>query len=450
MSEETVAAAAASANGIAGLEPGEVRVVRVLYADLHGIARGKDVPLWHFKHVVEDGVHFCEAIMTVDLGHNVVAGFEHGFRDFRAVPDLDTLVRRPDDPSVMWCLATGHDEHGRLWPVDPRNALRAACDALAARDLHPVAAAELEFYLVEEGTWRPYVGHDSSVYTTGPVADPRGVVRAILAAARDAGLRPTVATQEYGRGQYEVNLMHGAALDAADRAFRFKALAKDVAHTHGLLATFMGQLADDDEGSGFHLHVSLARPEGANAFLDAADPDELSVEARGFAAGVLAHMPALTALLNPTVNAYRRFVAESLAPTHVNWGLENRLALLRFPGERGAATRAEIRSGDGTANPYLVMAGLLRAGLDGMERGLELPEPVRGNPYERPDTLGPALPRTLDAALDALEGDPVVWEGLGAALCETFVQIKRYELDRWHAELARVTEWERREYAHHL
>jgi glutamine synthetase len=430
--------------------PDGVELVRVSYPDLHGICRGKDVPLDAFEYVREHGIAQTEAVMTVDLRHNVVAGFEHGFRDFRAVPDLATLVRRPDDPSVMWCLASGYDDHGRLWPVDPRNALRTACDALAARDLHPVAAAELEFYLVEEGTWRPYVGHDSSVYTTGPVSDPRGVLRAIVAAARDAGLRPTVATQEYGRGQYEINLMHGPALDAADRAFRFKALAKDVAHAHGLLATFMGQLTDDDEGSGFHLHVSLAGPDGANAFFDPADDDGLSAAARGFAGGVLAHMPALTALLNPTVNAYRRFVAESLAPTHVNWGLENRLALLRFPGERGPATRAEVRSGDGTANPYLVMAGLLRAGVDGLERGLELPAPVTGNPYERPETLGEELPRTLDAALDALATDTVLWEGIGAALCETFAQIKRYELDRWHAELAKVTEWERREYAHHL
>jgi glutamine synthetase len=162
-------------------------------------------------------------------------------------------------------------------------------------------------------------------------------------------------------------------------------------------------------------------------------------------------MPALTAFLNPTVNAYRRFVDESLAPTNVNWGLENRLALLRFPSERAAATRAEVRSGDATANPYLVVAAILAAGLDGIERELALGPPVDGNPYELDAAaLGPPLPSTLDDALAALEADRAIWDGVGDELCATFARIKRHELGRWHAELAKVTDWERREYAHHL
>jgi len=431
--------------------PEGVETVRVSYCDLHGVCRGKDVPAEAFAHVAEHGIAQTEAVMTIDLRHNIVSGFEHGFRDFRAIPDLATLVRRPDDPTVAWCLTDARDGAGRPWRVDPRVALRAACDALAQRGLTAVAATELEFYLLDPDSFRPYVEHDSSVYTVGPVSDPRGVLAEIVAAARDLGLAPTAATQEYGRGQYEVNLMHGPALDAADRAFRFKAVAKDIARRHGLLATAMGQPFDDDEGSGLHLHVSLAGAGGVDAFHEPAEADGLSGVARAFAAGVLEHMPALTAFLNPTVNAYRRFIADSLAPTHINWGLENRLALLRFPAERGPATRAEVRSADGTANPYLAIAGVLRAGLDGIERGLALPPPVSGNPYELgPDRLGPPLPASLASALDALAADPVVWDGIGAELCRTFTDIKRHELKRWRAELARVTDWERREYAHHL
>lgn len=431
--------------------PEGVETVRISYSDLHGVCRGKDVPVEAFDYVAQHGIAQTEAVMTIDLRHNIVSGFEHGFRDFRAFPDLTTLVRRPDDPAVMWCLSDARDMAGKPWGVDPRVALRSACAAVEERGLLPVVAAELEFYLLEPGTWKPYVENDSSVYTVGPTSDPRGVLRQIVATARDLGLQPTVATQEYGRGQYEINLRHGPALDAADRAFRFKTMAKDVAHRHGLLATGMGQPFDHDEGSGFHLHVSLARADGSNAFHAPESDDGLSAEACVFAAGVLAHMPALTALLNPTVNAYRRFIAESLAPTHINWGLENRLALLRFPDQRGEATRAEIRSGDGTANPYLVMAGVLRAGLDGLERGLKLPPPVTGNPYElEPERLGRPLPTSLGQALDALEADRILWAGLGDALCSTVTRIKRYELARWEAELARVTEWERGEYAHHL
>jgi glutamine synthetase len=427
-----------------------VELVRISYPDLHGICRSKDVPIAAADHALEHGMAQTEAIMTVDLRHNVVAGFEHGFRDYRELPDLATVVRMPDDSSVAWCLADGVSANGEPFPLDPRGALRRAVAALAAHDFVPITGPEYEFYLVEPGTWEPYVRHDSSVYTCGPRSDPAGVLREIVRCAAGLGLRPTFATQEYGRGQYEVNLLHGPALDAADRAFRLKAVCKEVASRHGLLATFMGQISDD-EGSGFHLHLSLADAGGENAFAAADAPDGLSPVARRFAAGLLAHMPALTAFLNPTVNAYRRFIVESLAPTHINWGHENRLALLRFPDERGDHSRVEIRSGDGTANPYLVMAAVLHAGRDGIERELELPgPPVEGNPYENEEALGAPLPNSLDQTLDALEADEWLREALGPELVDTFVVIKRYELDRWHAELAKVTEWERREYAHHL
>jgi glutamine synthetase len=441
----------AAAELVEDLRASGVQLVRISYPDLHGVCRSKDVPIDAAPHALEHGMAQTEAIMTVDLGHNVVAGFEHGFRDYREVPDLATVTRMPDDPSIAWCLADGISADGTPFPLDPRGALKRAIAGLAEHGYEPITGPEYEFYLVEPGTWRPYVGHDSSVYTCGSVSDPGGVLREIVTCAGALGLKPTFATQEYGRGQYEVNLLHGSALDAADRAFRLKALCKDVAARHGLLATFMGQISED-EGSGFHIHASLADASGENAFAASDDAERMSDLARRFAAGILAHMPALTAFLNPTVNAYRRFIVESLAPTHINWGHENRLALLRIPDEREEATRVEIRSGDGTANPYLVIASVLHAGRDGIERELELPgPPVEGNPYENPEeALGQPLPNSLDQTLDALEADTWLREAIGPELVDTFVLIKRYELDRWHQELAKVTEWERREYAHHL
>jgi glutamine synthetase len=440
----------AAAELVEDLDASGVEVLRISYSDLHGVCRSKDVPIDAAAHALEHGMAQTEAIMTVDLRHNVVAGFEHGFRDYHELPDLSTVVRMPDDPSVAWCLADGVAADGEPFALDLRGAVRRAVAALAAHGFEPIVGPEYEFYLVEPETWRPYVGHDSSVYTCGPRSDPAGVLREIVRCAGGLGLKPTFSTQEYGRGQYEVNLLHGPALDAADRAFRLKALCKEVASCHGLLATFMGQLSDD-EGSGFHIHLSLFDATGENAFAASEGPDGLSNVARRFSAGLLAHMPALTAFLNPTVNAYRRFVVESLAPTHVNWGLENRLALLRIPDERDTATRVEIRSGDGTANPYLVVAAVLHAGRDGIERELELPgPPVEGNPYENEAALGEPLPNSLDQTLDALEADTWLREAIGPRLVDTFVLIKRYELDRWHAEQRKVTEWERSEYAHHL
>jgi len=424
-------------------------IVRVGFTDLHGVPRGKDVPVEAFDAVREHGIGCTEAIMTTGLRHNVVAGFEHGFRDLAVVPDLDTMRPVPWEPGVAWCLADFHDHlTGGPYEADPRGVVRRLTAAWAELGLEPVVAPELEFYVLDADGGDPYVARNSSVYTAGVAADPRGILHELVRALRGVGLGPTTAAQEFGHAQYEVNLRHGPALDGADRALRLKAVVKDVAVRHGLHATFMGKPRDGDEGSGFHLHVSLRHGgTGANAFDDPAGADGLSPTARAFAAGVLAHMPALTALLDPTVNAYRRFEDQSLAPTHVNWGLDNKLALLRVPPERGAAARIEVRSGDGSANPYLLVGGILAAGLLGVRDGAELPAPVRGNPYdEADDRLGPRLPADLGAALDALEADPPLVELVGERLVELFLLVKRDELHRFRHDQLRVTAWEREEY----
>src|SRR3712207_2217037 len=161
------------------------------------------------------------------------------------------------------------------------------------------------------------------VYTVGRQADPRGVVRAMLEGFNHMGLQTFAANHEYMNSQYEINLRHSEALDASDRAFRLKCVVKDVAAAHGMLATFMGKPFNDQGGSGYHLHLSLAR-DGENAFAS----DETLM--RRFVAGVLAHAPALMAFLNPTINAYRRLLPDSLAPTHANWGRDNRTTFVRI------------------------------------------------------------------------------------------------------------------------
>ena len=247
--------------------------------------------------------------------------------------------------------------------------------------------------------------------------------------------------------QYEINLREAPALVAADRAFRLKSAVKDVAAQHGLLATFMGKPFNDQGGSGFHVHLSLERDE-ANAFDDPDDPDGISGEMRAFVGGVLAHAPALMAVLNPTVNAYRRLVPDSLAPTHANWGWDNRTALVRIPPERGGATRVEVRVGDGSANPYLAVAGLLFAGLHGVRDGLVPPSPVGGDAYTLdPASSGDRLPPSLDDALAALEADEVLRDGLGPVLVDTFLALKRFELERHRTW---VSDWDLDEYLHHL
>ncbi len=433
-----------------------VRFVRMLYADLHGIARGKVIPLVRFEEICRDGSPFVGAIMTVDLRHHVVAGFESGFEDIVGRPDPTTALVLPWEPHVAWCLCDlrvmGAGE-ATPYPVDPRGALKRAVAAYAEIGLTPVMGPELEFYLLQPDSsrgcgYRRYQDKESPVYTTGSMADPIGILERLLDNCVGLGLGAFAANQEYGRGQFEINLTHSPALDSADRAFLFKTLVKDLAARDGFLATFMGKPWNDDEGSGFHLHVSLNDDSGMNGLVDAGADDGLSPLARHFVAGVLEHAAALMGFLNPTVNAYRRIHPEALVPTRVNWGHDNRFTYIRIPRERGKATRIEVRVGDGAANPYLAYAAVLFAGLDGIKRQLELVEPLSGLIYELPEEQqGAELPSTLDEALRALETDEVLRDGMSAPLVETFLTIKRYELNRYRAW---VSDWEFDEYAYRL
>jgi glutamine synthetase len=431
------------------------RSVRLLYSDLHGVARGKDIPISEFDHVIERGLCFCAAVMGTDLRHTPVWGGEQGYPDLHAHPDLTTMSNLPWEDGVAVCLADLSPAEGGAPIADPRGAVRHAVQELRALGLDPVVGPELEFFLVRRDPEAPngiarIVDNLSMVYTVGRQADPDGLARKMTEHLAELGLGAFAVNHEFMNSQYEINLRHADALTAADRAFLLKTSVKDIAAMHGLIATFMGKPFNDQGGSGTHLHVSLER-DGANAFdgTGASDfGDGVSDELRHFTAGILAHASALMAFLNPTINAYRRIQPDSLAPTHANWGWDNRSTFIRIPPERGGATRVEIRVGDGAANPYLAIAATLIAGADGIRRGLEPPAPIVGDAYHAgPEITGPPLPSGLDHALDALQDDQVLRDGLGPEIVDTFLTVKRFEVDRHRAW---VSDWEIAEYLHHL
>ena len=439
-----------------------VRAVRLLFTDLHGVARGKDIPIGHFGAMYDEGVAFCAAVMGTDLRHTPVVGGEEGYVDFSVHPDLNTLRAVPWNPEVAWCL-------GEAWTLDgsdhsascPRALLQRVVDAYAERGLSPVVAPELEFFLAVRdpaGTngLRRYVDEYSRVYTVGAVSDPREIVLKMLLWCDELGLQAFAANHEFMNSQYEINVKHSGALDAADRAFMLKAAVKEIAAREGLLATFMGRPFADQGGSGFHLHLSLGDADGRNAFADEGGPEGLSPLAANFIAGVIEHAQGLQALLGPTINSYKRILPDSLAPTHANWGHDNRTAFVRVPNERGSRARIEVRTADGAACPHLITAALLLAGLDGIERKLTPSEPVFGDSYRLDDAhAGSTLPSDLGAALDALEADTVLTGKLGDQLVRTFVAMKRFEVERFQEAVGEldvevVSEWEIEEYASHL
>ncbi|MCQ4214666.1 glutamine synthetase family protein, partial [Streptomyces longispororuber] len=416
------------------------------YPDLIGTDRARDVLLDHLTSACDHGLAFCRAVYHTSPQGDVVpvaGGLDAGLPDICVRPDLDTLTALPWEPGVATCLGNVTDPAtGQPAPESPRDLLRAVVDRCAQHGLHPVVGPELEYFLCDAAPdapqgWRRYSDAAGVVYTAGLRADGDNHLLRTLRLLRDLDIGVSNGNHEFDGSQFEINLTHSHAMDAADRAFRFKAAVKELARKEGRLATFMAKPFNDAGGSGFHLHLSCVDDEGTNTFQDPSAPHGLSATARHAIAGILAHAPALTALANPTVNSYKRFGPDTLAPWLIDWGLDNRSTMVRVPPERGAGSRLELRLGDASANPYLLMAATLAAALLGVLAGEEPAAPLEGYGYDT--TKSPMLPTTLPAALDALEADTALTELLGKDFTASYLSYKRDEVERFQRH---VTDWE--------
>ncbi|GAA3368332.1 type I glutamate--ammonia ligase [Streptomyces sannanensis] len=431
-----------------------IDVVRVTYPDLIGTDRARDVLVDHLPSACAHGLAFCKAVYHTTPQGDVVpvaGGLEAGLPDISVRPDLSTLAALPWEPGVATCLGEVTDPAtGGPAPESPRDLLRTVLARCAEHGLRPVIGPELEYFLLAPAPgapagWCRASETTGSVYTAGLRADPENHLLRTLRQLRDLGIGAVTGNHEFDGGQYEINLTHSEALDAADRAFRFKSAVKELARQEGNLATFMAKPFTDAGGSGFHLHLSCEDADGRNAFDDPSGAYGLSATARHAIAGVLAHAPALAALANPTINSFKRFGPDTLAPWLIDWGLDNRSAMVRIPPERGSGARLELRLGDASANPYLLIAGTIAAALLGVQAGEEPPTPLEGYGY---DTARSAvLPMTLPAALDALEADTELTDVLGKDFTTSFLTYKRDEAERFGRH---VTDWEFTEYAYHL
>ncbi|TQK69965.1 MULTISPECIES: glutamine synthetase family protein [unclassified Nocardioides] len=430
-----------------------IDVVRIGYSDLIGTERGRDVLANRFDRTVGDGVAFCRSVYaTSPMGDviDIAGGLSAGLPDIVVVPDLATARAVPWEPGVAHVIGDVYNPDGSSSEESPRQVLKRVIDRFAELGMNPVVGPELEFYVLEEDEtkpngWRRYGDATGNVYVAGLKGDPENTLLSSLRELSAYGLDVVAANHEFSGGQFEINLWHSDALDAADRAFRFKTAVQEISRRRGKMATFMAKPFNDEGGSGFHIHFSTTDAEGKPLFDDPDGDDGLSEIGRAAIAGVLAHAPALAALHNPTVNSYKRFGPDTLAPWLVDWGLDNRSAMVRIPPERGRASRMELRLGDASANPYLAIASLLAAAYLGIRDKLTPPAKLEGYGYD--PTKADRLPSDLATAIDALEEDKDLADILGPAFVETFVAYKRNELERFSQW---VTDWEFREYAYHL
>jgi glutamine synthetase len=416
--------------------------------DLNGVLRGKHMPAGDLDKVLTGALRMplsvtCVDIWGADVEDNPMVHAE-GDADGTCEPTGRGLL------AVDWLASPGallplwmRRDDGTPHPADPRRALAAVVERFAARGLRPVVATELEFYLIEAGAGAP-------VPPTSPVSGQRLEGDEILSienlehfepfladvyaacAAQEIPLGGAIA--ETGAGQFEINLTHvDDPLRAADDALYFKRLVKGVARKHGLASSFMAKPYPDRSGNGLHVHFSLLDRDGRNVFDDGGTGGtDLLRHAVG---GLLGAMRETALIFAPHLNSYRRLQPRSHAPTGVAWGYETRNAAVRIPGGPGAARRIEHRVAGADANPYLVLAAVLGAAFDGIERRLAPPPPITGEPGRDCE----ALPTVWGEAVALFEGGEAAARIFTPELIAAFLGMKRQEMQ---AFAARITPFE--------
>jgi len=415
----------------------QIEFVRFEQTDTHGISRSKLVPTQHMERFARDGLNFLLGQLGFDAQAGVAPGSgyleEMGFPDSRIFPDLDTFRVLPwvDATARLICEPRFYD--GRPAAAAPRYVARRQLEALHDLGYRFRAGYEYEFYLRDRHTGAPpYQG--IQIFATLRNEFDGAFVRQIVRDLRALDLDIITANAEYGPGQQEINFAPDWDIAAADAAFSFKQAVKEIARLHGYVASFMTKPYADHSASGCHFHHSLFRSsDDTNAFDDPGTADGLSDVARQFIAGQILHAPALTALFAPTVNCAKRYKLYSFAPTNATLGPENRTVAIRIKGVRGANTHVENRIPCAASNPYLVMAGLIAAGVDGIRSQLQPPPPIDGIAYGMAGVTD--LPATLADALDALEADTVLREMLGEEFIKLFIAVKRHEIGKANAAI---------------
>lgn len=419
-----------------------VRLVRFLYCDPSGIIRGKAVHIDRLTSRMQAGVGLTRGQNAVNSLDAFVAveGMEP-VGEIRIVPDPDTYCLLPWLPRTASLLSDqlGHDFED--WGACTRSFLKRAIAVAASHGIEVKASFENEFYLghVVDGSVQPY--QDGPVYSSAGMDRVADVMGDIVAALETQGLEVEQAINEYGPGQQEIAVRYDTALRAADNQLRFRDTVRGVAEvSHGLICSFAPKPFPQGVGSGAHIHFSLWSSDGSNNLLYEAGAGDrlLSEMGRQFVAGVLDHLPALVALTCPSFTSYERLKPSAWAGATVSWGLDNRECAVRvaspFRGREMESTNVELKACDPSCNPYLALGGLILAGLDGIDRGLEPPEPARLDPMRMSDEqrrrsgIEP-LPASLRDALAELQADQVLFPALGDLLGRCILDVRGAEIE---------------------
>ena len=423
----------------------QVRFLRLQFTDILGINKNVEVPSSQFEKALAGDILFD--------GSSIEGFVRVEESDMLLRPDLSTFRIFPwGDPQSrvarVICDVTTPD--GVPFAGDPRRVLKEQVARAAALGFVMNAGMEAEFFL-----FRPAVDggaatltHDvGSYFDLAPMDRGEDARRAIVATLEQMGFEVEAAHHEVAHGQHEIDFRYADALTTADSIATFRFVVKHVAQQFGLVASFMPKPVFGQNGSGMHTHQSLFA-KGENAFFDPKGEYQLSSVAHHYIGGLLKHARGMSAITNPLVNSYKRLVPGYEAPINVAWSIRNRSPLIRVPERRGTGTRVELRSPDPAANPYLALAVMLAAGLDGIATQATSREPVNENIYEmsfreRRRLRIDDLPRDLNEACDELEKDAEITAALGEHVTAHFLDAKRTE---WREYISQVSAWELEQY----
>ena len=423
-----------------------VKYIRLQFTDLLGVIKNVEIPVRQLTKALDNKMMFD--------GSSIEGFVRIEESDMYLYPDLDTWVIFPwtaEKGKVARLICDIYNADGTPFDGDPRNNLKRVLkemEALGFSDFN--LGPEPEFFLFkvdEKGNPTLELNDNGGYFDLAPMDLGENCRRDIVLELEEMGFEIEASHHEVAPGQHEIDFKYANALRSCDDIQTFKLVVKTIARKHGLHATFMPKPLFGVNGSGMHCNLSLFK-NGENVFYDQNGELQLSDDARHFIAGILKHAPAFTAVANPTVNSYKRLVPGYEAPCYVAWSAQNRSPLVRIPASRGISTRVEVRSVDPAANPYLVMATLLAAGLDGIKNKLTPPAAVDRNIYvmtkeEREEAGIVDLPATLAQALVTLQSNEIVCGALGEHLLEHFIEAKEIEWDMFRTQ---VHQWERDQY----
>ena len=427
------------------VEEEDVEFIRLQFTDIFGNMKNVAITSSQLEKALDNRCMFDGSSIEGFVGIEESDMYLH--------PDLDSFTIfpwRPQQGKVARIICDIYRPDGTPFEGDPRYILRRVVKE--AEDMGYVfnVGPECEFFLFntdDNGCPTTETTEKAGYFEMGPNDHGENARRDMVLTLEDMGFEIEASHHECAPGQHEIDFKYSEALTAADNIMTFKLAVKSIAERHKLHATFMPKPLFNEAGSGMHINMSLCR-DGENVFADPGDPNGLSKIAYHFIAGIMDHAKGMTAITNPIVNSYKRLVPGYEAPVYIAWSAQNRSPLVRVPAARGAGTRIELRNPDPSANPYLVLAVCLAAGLDGIKRELMPPASTDSNVFKLTDDEREAMgieniPDNLDRAVRAMKKDSLIHRTLGS---HAFMKYVAYKQKEWNQYRNVVTEWEIKNY----